>query len=338
MPIEFRCTQCQKLLRVPDETAGRQAKCPACDTVLTIPNATTSVRGDAPLSSSSGTSPFNPYQSPAAVAHAPEPMFQPGDRVFRPTTIDPTEVITRSWEIFQLKMGLIIGVVLLWLLVAYGTYYLIYFVALAISLVQEAIGVILMLVGMPAWGVLFLWTTLGAFQTLLRIARGENTSIGDIFRGGPYLARTIGASVILFFLIIAVTMLPIVPGIVLDALGAADNLVAIATIIGAIVAFVLYMTVALMFGQYMFLILDRDAGVVESLTLSRQITATNRLRVLLILFVASFVAPAGCLACGVGAAFTYPFATLMVVVTYLSMTGQPTIESFARQVDEAPPA
>jgi len=38
MPIEFRCTNCQKLLRTQDDTAGKQAKCPTCGTILRIPS------------------------------------------------------------------------------------------------------------------------------------------------------------------------------------------------------------------------------------------------------------------------------------------------------------
>ena len=30
MPIEFRCTQCNKLLRTADASAGKKAKCPDC--------------------------------------------------------------------------------------------------------------------------------------------------------------------------------------------------------------------------------------------------------------------------------------------------------------------
>ena len=37
MAIEFRCTQCSKLLRTGDETAGKWAKCPECGTVLLVP-------------------------------------------------------------------------------------------------------------------------------------------------------------------------------------------------------------------------------------------------------------------------------------------------------------
>lgn len=37
MPIEFRCNQCQKKLRVADAHAGKRAKCPNCQTILRVP-------------------------------------------------------------------------------------------------------------------------------------------------------------------------------------------------------------------------------------------------------------------------------------------------------------
>lgn len=37
MPIEFRCTQCQRLLRTQDDAAGKQARCPECGTILVVP-------------------------------------------------------------------------------------------------------------------------------------------------------------------------------------------------------------------------------------------------------------------------------------------------------------
>ncbi|MCY2989070.1 MAG: YIP1 family protein [Planctomycetota bacterium] len=40
MSIEFRCSGCSKLLRTPDEAAGKRAKCPACGTILDVPVAT----------------------------------------------------------------------------------------------------------------------------------------------------------------------------------------------------------------------------------------------------------------------------------------------------------
>ena len=38
MAIEFRCSQCGRLLRTGDDTAGRPAQCPECGTLTTVPS------------------------------------------------------------------------------------------------------------------------------------------------------------------------------------------------------------------------------------------------------------------------------------------------------------
>ena len=38
MPIEFRCSRCNALLRTPDDTAGRTAVCPKCGAELAVPS------------------------------------------------------------------------------------------------------------------------------------------------------------------------------------------------------------------------------------------------------------------------------------------------------------
>ena len=37
MPIEFRCPRCDKLLRTPDGTAGKQTRCPECGAIVPVP-------------------------------------------------------------------------------------------------------------------------------------------------------------------------------------------------------------------------------------------------------------------------------------------------------------
>jgi DNA-directed RNA polymerase subunit RPC12/RpoP len=37
MPIEFRCSECQQLLRVPDDSAGKSARCPKCQALMVVP-------------------------------------------------------------------------------------------------------------------------------------------------------------------------------------------------------------------------------------------------------------------------------------------------------------
>ena len=65
MPIEFRCTQCNQLLRVPDDSAGKAARCPKCQALLTVP---------AGQANSSFTS-FGPGETGSPPLSAPSPAI-----------------------------------------------------------------------------------------------------------------------------------------------------------------------------------------------------------------------------------------------------------------------
>lgn len=74
MTIEFRCTQCNQLLRVPDTSAGKNARCPKCKLLMQIPSGDSQLNipppsVSAPASPSGGfnlqsASSPNPYASP----------------------------------------------------------------------------------------------------------------------------------------------------------------------------------------------------------------------------------------------------------------------------------
>ena len=81
MPIEFRCTLCNKLLRTKDDTAGKQAKCPDCGTVLMIPAASSAGAGAAMPSSNFGGAPGMP--APAAPAYDPFKVAAPQANPFQ---------------------------------------------------------------------------------------------------------------------------------------------------------------------------------------------------------------------------------------------------------------
>lgn len=99
MPIEFRCPQCSRLLRTPDDAAGKQAQCPECGTLSTIPvpaaapatppqEAGTPFGLGGPTPVAAGET-MNPYQSPAqsgtaTVLAPPDPMA--ASRVSGPAT------------------------------------------------------------------------------------------------------------------------------------------------------------------------------------------------------------------------------------------------------------
>ncbi len=70
MPIEFQCSNCQKLLRVPDTSAGKNAKCPACDSIMVIPG-TSSTRPASELSAAEPAPQPNRTDEPAAATPNP---------------------------------------------------------------------------------------------------------------------------------------------------------------------------------------------------------------------------------------------------------------------------
>jgi hypothetical protein len=75
MPIEFSCPSCSKLLRTPDESAGKKARCPQCSTVVDVPLASGQVpqppfgAGD----SAGAASPFGSDSVPAGFTPPPKP-------------------------------------------------------------------------------------------------------------------------------------------------------------------------------------------------------------------------------------------------------------------------
>jgi hypothetical protein len=94
MPIEFRCTRCAKLLRVPDGTAGRQVTCPVCGAVVAIPSPEFGLSGPPPAPPAGGEraegvpafgpapgaapgNAENPYQSPGQYTSGQPMMGQP---------------------------------------------------------------------------------------------------------------------------------------------------------------------------------------------------------------------------------------------------------------------
>ena len=80
MPIEFNCSSCSTILRVPDEHLGKQARCPKCQTLnLVQPSAGEPVSSQSDgVSFSAATQPVensaNPYAATESAALPPGSM------------------------------------------------------------------------------------------------------------------------------------------------------------------------------------------------------------------------------------------------------------------------
>jgi len=132
MPIEFRCPSCSKLLRTPDESAGKKAKCPQCGSIADVPaqygldplTAGHSAAGPlAPIPPSNPSNPFgaaglppgkppvnpfqpdsaNPYASPSLhETRAPRPIVL---QEMQHSAISFDQIWNLTWQLFQPNLG-----------------------------------------------------------------------------------------------------------------------------------------------------------------------------------------------------------------------------------------
>ena len=328
MAIEFRCTQCNKLLRTGDDTAGKQAKCPECGAVVDIPargGAGSSAGGPPPSSlppagpppsspfgpsgspfapgrplPEGGTDPQNPYRSPGAYG-GPLPGYGQPEGVFAPTKIEMEDIFNRTWIIFKQQWGpCLLAMIVVWAIS--GAFNMIFGFGLTfagnmsgdrevIAVCNVASNLITTLFG--------IWLGIGQAIYFLKIARGQRAELGELFTGGPYFLRILGASILFGLAYLVGLILCIVPGII----------------------------IGLMFSQYYYLILDRKVGVIDSLNISKDIMVGNKMTLFLIgligVVVTILVAVFTCL---IGLLVAIPFFALLWPVTYLAITGQPTAD------------
>jgi phage FluMu protein Com len=356
MPIEFRCTQCQRLLRTQDDAAGKQAKCPECGTILVVPTPEVGsvdipppppppgAGSASPFGSPEGTSsPFgtqlpprdstqNPYQSP--IDYMPGPTFAGSAGAITPTRIDLSDIFSRTWTILTNQYGMSLAVfIVTWLLGVAASFGVQFITAiLRVGQIDPRTIFFVYTLGLAAYWVFYLWLNIGAALCYLRIARGQPATIGEIFSGGPYFLRVLLATVVFFFILGAVALVCVLPAAVIAgglAMNAQDSsVIAIGVIIGAAVAFIPNVVVALGLSQYYYLLLDQNVGILESLSLSWKITHGNRLAIFAIWTVASIVGiVVTLLTCGLGGILLVaPFWSLMMPVIYLALTGQPTAD------------
>jgi uncharacterized membrane protein len=346
MPIEFRCTQCQRLLRTADGTEGKQAKCPECGMILTIPGpAPPSPVGPPPPGVGGGIpagppppgagspSPFapgfpppggaapveNPYVSPAAYAAGAPPLAAGPLPAIQPTQVDVGDVLGRTWTIFKEQWGMCLALV---------------FVAWAINMGVSFVAGMIPILGPLVSGVFSIWIGIGVALGVLKIARGQEAMVGDLFTGWPYFWPILGASLLVGLMVLGVFAIffgPTLAGVLVALQDADEGLqIGTAVVLGLLCA-IPATVVSLMFSQYYYLILDRQEGVMDSLSLSKQIMAGNKMTLFLVNLVVAVVGiPLVLLTCGLGLLAVAPFVALIRPVFYLMVTGQSTADQILR--------
>ena len=339
MTIEFHSPSCQKVLKTADDKAGIEARCPGCGELVIVPSPDLNSPeqllevvddvGDAVAAPGDSAGPAPAAQSGGASGEMmPCPMCGAeirkaatrcrfcGESLVRQETegglgrIEAGEILTRTWNIFQKNLGILVGSALVLLgitVVSVLAGYAGIFVAV-ISLGAAGRGrpgpdvaAIVAFAAIVVLFVVFLFA-LNAFlqggynSLLLRIARGERAELSEMFSGGRFFWRLFWGNVLFMLLTYVGFALVIVPAVF----------------------------VMLIFWPFSFVIVDQNAGVLESFRKSRELSSGNLLAIFVLGLAMLGINMLAQLACYIGMIFTIPFGSLIFAVAYCRMNGQAT--------------
>jgi hypothetical protein len=341
MPIEFRCTNCQRLLRTADDTAGKQTQCPECGTIVAIPGplavvpeaaaygapavgppggaaASAGAASGSPFARSASTSPSDhPFASPAAgygwrsLGEVPQIV-----RDYRPSVIDLGDVLSRSWRIYldhfaecflATLIDFAVAIAFGGIVAVLGLLGVAAVAGLAQANSEEAamiLAIFLGLMGVIGVAAFFAWLWAGYSILMLKISRGEDRSYGDLFHGGPFIGR-------MFWGYLLFTVL---------------------SVLAMLACFLPMILVSGLLTNFRWLVIDRNERLPESFGHSKDLAlfdTTNLLTLVMIWFLrfgVNLVAGSVPVLGSISFLFTLPYFSVLQAVAYLRLTGQSTAD------------
>ncbi len=247
--------------------------------------------------------PANPYAAPQSAWNEPSTSAGAAMQEIIPGSepIDVGACVKRGFELTKRNFGVIVLVGLTYLGVTIGA-------SFVLGAIDSAIG---MGTTQSQWqtgdastfgkfqqtggpfsailsNVLSIFLSLGLVRIGLNLVSGRQVAVSQLFGEGRKLLPAIGASILFGVMLVVGFLLLIIPGIY----------------------------VMLRYGQFMNAMVDRNLGVMESLSYSTSITTNNRMNLLLLGLLSIVIVIAGALALVVGLIFAYPVVWLSWMVAF----------------------
>lgn len=302
MAINFECTECNNTLEVPDGSEGEKAKCPACSAIISVPHAQPHQSSPSP----DANAPVNPYESTSRLQpHGPSSLAPSGELTVR--QIDIGWTFTATWELFKVHFGILIGIFLIMMAASTLTSIVLFVLRMAVFIMtgmgQQPDFATPITIGFSIFSnammqLVNLWFTIASIRMLLQVSRNQPADFGLFLQSGPFMLRSFFATLLFAIMTLLGLLLFIVPGIY----------------------------VMLTFWNYNYFIVDRNCGVMESFRLASVHAQGNRLSILVMFLITMGLSLLGMMAFCMGWIATVPFCMLILVISYLTMTGQPFVQ------------
>ena len=302
MAINFKCTECDNMLEVPEGSEGQKAKCPACSAVVDVPYSQTYDTDRLPETNE----PMNPYASTSAVEPQGIPSLAPSGEL----TVQQVDIgwtLKATWELFKVQFGILIGIFMILVAASIVTSLGLFILRIAVMAITGELNapnaVAPTLIGLSIFEnvisqLVNLWFTIASIRIMLQISRNQPADLRLLLQSAPFMIRTFLATLLFGIMMIGGLLLFIVPGIY----------------------------VILTFWNYTYFIVDRNCGVFEAFRLANAHASGNRLSIFVVGLIISGLGLLGVLAFCLGWIATSPFCMLLLVITYLTMTGQPFVQ------------
>jgi hypothetical protein len=153
------------------------------------------------------------------------------------------------------------------------------------------------------------WLAGGLYNAAFKQVRGEQIAFGDLFSGGQYFARILGAGVLVGIAAAIGSVLCFIPGLIVSGL-----------------AFLTYP-----------MIVEGGKGTIDAIKASIEVTKKQWVMFTIFAIALGFIAGAGAIACGVGALATYPLLFLGHALAYRDLVGIPGAHGQGQFMPPPPP-
>jgi hypothetical protein len=153
------------------------------------------------------------------------------------------------------------------------------------------------------------WLSGGLYSAAFKQLRGEQIAVGDLFSGGRYFSRILGAFVLIGIAAVIGSILCFIPGLIVSGLA--------------------FLTLPM--------IVAGDKGTIDAIKASIEVTKKDWIMFTLFAIALAFIAGSGSIACGVGLLATYPLLFLGQALAYRDLVGMPGAQSQGQFMPPPPP-